>query len=95
METDTTFSIDNVTLQTAVPTELSLRELFTWVIWQFPRQQDGGMVAAVRPPTADYGWFPAIIHNKQQRVLIHGQVERPFASPEAAIDYFTLQKAIN
>jgi hypothetical protein len=88
MSTDTTFSIDQVTLDTAVPTELPLKELFTWVIWQFPRKQGNGLLGAVRPPTSKYGWFPAIIHNKNKTVMVHGHVERPFDSPEAAVDYF-------
>jgi hypothetical protein len=88
MGTDTTYSIDQVTLDTAVPTELPLQELFTWVIWQFPRKQAGGLLGAVRPPMAQHGWFPAIIHSKNKTVLVHGQVERPFDTPEAAADYF-------
>jgi hypothetical protein len=88
MSTDTTFSIYQVTLDTAVPTELPLQELFTWVIWQFPRKEGGGLLGAVRPPSSEYGWFPAIIHNKNKTVMVHGHVERPFDSPEAAVDYF-------
>jgi hypothetical protein len=88
METNTAISIDEVTLDTAAPTELPLQALFTWVIWQFPRKQGGGLLGAVRPPTAKHGWFPAIIHNKSKTVLVHGQVERPFSTPEAAADYF-------
>jgi hypothetical protein len=88
MKTDKTFSIDQVTLNTAVPTELPLQALFTWVIWQFPRKKGGGLLGAVRPPTTRHGWFPAIIHNKNKTVLVHGQVERSFDTPEAAADYF-------
>jgi hypothetical protein len=89
MGSETTITIEQVTLDTAVPTELPFKALFTWVIWQYPRKRAGGLLGAVRPPTAEHGWFPAIIHNKTETVMVHGQVERPFDTPEAAIDYFS------
>lgn len=89
MGSETTFTIEQVTLDTAVPTELPFQALFTWVIWQYPRKRAGGLLGAVRPPTAEHGWFPAVIHNKTKTVMVHGHVERPFDTPEAAIDYFS------
>jgi hypothetical protein len=87
MSTGHSFSIGQVHLQAASPTELKFQELYTWVVWQFPRKRSGGLMGAVRPPTAQHGWFPAIIHNKNKTVLVHGHVERPFDTPEAAVDY--------
>ena len=82
------FVIDDVVLDTAVPTELPLSALFTWVVWQVPRRQAEGQIGAVRPPTTAYGWWPAIINNKTEMVIVHAQVEQPFDSPETAVDYF-------
>ncbi len=88
MDKKTTLAIEDLELDQDGPTEIPLANLFTWVIWQLPRQRKEGMVGAVRPPTGDYGWFPAMINRKKQTVLIHGHVERPFDSPETAVEYF-------
>lgn len=79
--------IADVALDTREPTTLTFGDLYTWVIWQFPRKMDGGLCGAVHPPTANEGWFPAIILNKEKRVSVHGHVDGAFATPEAAIEY--------
>lgn len=66
------------------PTEVALEKLYHWVIWQYPRRKGKGYYGAVRPPTPDEGWYPAIVHADQQRVLVYIHVPEPFPSPEAA-----------
>lgn len=76
-----------IDLDAKKPTTLTFGELYTWVIWQFPRKKDGGLCGAVHPPTANQGWFPAIIHNKDKRVLVHAHLNESFTTPEAAVEY--------
>lgn len=80
--------IANIVLRREGPTELTFKELFAWVIWQFPRPKKAGLCGAVRPPIPDHGWFPAVIKPKEKRVLVHAHIEEPFPSPEAAVEYF-------
>jgi len=77
-------SIASVKLSTDQPTELSFADLYTWIIWQFPRPKGIGMCGAVRPPIPKHTWYPAVIIRQEQRVFIHGQVDREFKSPDAA-----------
>jgi hypothetical protein len=68
------------------PTNLTFDQLFTWVVWQFPRKKGGGLCGAVRPPVANHGWYPAIINTREKRVQVHGHLPKPFATPEAAAE---------
>lgn len=69
------------------PTELSISDLYTWVVWQFPRKIGQGLCGAVKPPLAKHGWYPAEIKKKGQLILVHGHVSRPFKSAAAAADW--------
>jgi hypothetical protein len=75
-------------IRTDGPTELSFDELYTWVIWQFPRITAGGMCGAIRPPIAKHGWFPAIIRQQEGRVLVHGHLDEEFLTPNDAYAWF-------
>ena len=80
-------AIDSLQFDSIKPTELSFSELYTWVIWQFPRKQKNGLCGAVHPPVPKFGWLPAIIHPKKQQLSVHAHVPEPFATPEAAADF--------
>ncbi|MCI0576514.1 MAG: hypothetical protein L0332_22240 [Chloroflexi bacterium] len=79
--------VDTLTLRTDRPTELTFAELYTWVIWQFPRKKAGGLCGAVRPPLAGHGWFPALVKSKEKRVLVHGHLPEAFLTPQAAAEW--------
>ena len=79
--------IDSLQFDTINPTELSFAELYTWVIWQFPRKQKSGLCGAVHPPIPEHGWFPAIITPQKYQISIHAHLEETFATPEAAAEY--------
>lgn len=70
------------------PTTLKQKDLYKWVIWQFPKQREGGLCGAVHPPIAEYGWLPAIILIDKQRVRVYGHVDETFSMPETAVEYF-------
>ena len=80
-------TVAEVTLDAKKPTTLTFGELYTWVIWQFPRKKDGGLCGAVHPPTTSEGWFPAIIYNKDACVLVLAHLNESFTTPEAAAEY--------
>ena len=84
--------IDRVALQTDRPTELPFEDLYTWVIWQFPVPKAGGLCGAVRPPIAKHGWFPALIKGKKKQVMVHGHLEKPFETPQAAAEWLARNK---
>jgi hypothetical protein len=82
MGANTTFSIDQVTLDTAVPTELPLPACFTWVIWQFPRKQGGGLLGAVRPPTAGTAGSRPLFITKIKRCWYMGRWNGRLTAPK-------------
>ena len=88
MTTSETYSVGDVTLFKTSPTDLSFQDLFSWVIWQFPRPQDDGLAGAVHPSVPDHGWYPAIVCSEEEVVHVHAHIEEPFATPEAAVAYF-------
>jgi hypothetical protein len=79
-------SIDTVTLCGDRPTELTLADLYRWVVWQFPQHKGGRFCGAVHPPLAQAGWYPAVIMG-QQGVVVHGHLGQTFDSPEAALEW--------
>ncbi len=79
--------VAGIKLRKDQPTELAFRELFTWTIWQFPRKKARGLVGAVRPPIAEHGWFPAILHIREKKVMVHAHLPETFVSPEAAVEH--------
>ena len=80
-------AIDSLHFDTTKPTDLAFAELYTWVIWQFPRKQKSGLCGAVHPPIPGHGWLPAIINPQKQQITIHAHLAETFATPEAAADF--------
>ncbi|MFQ5399110.1 MAG: hypothetical protein ACE5E7_05870 [Anaerolineae bacterium] len=79
--------IADIKLRTDRPTDVSLRDLYCWTVWQFPRRHSGGLCGAIHPPIAKHGWFPVVIRTKDKRVQIHAHLGQAFPSPEAAAKY--------
>ncbi len=79
--------IENIPFHTNRPTEVTFRQLHNWVIWQLPRHKLNGLMGAVHPPLAGYGWLPAVILLKEKRVQVYAHLNTPFASPEEAIEF--------
>ncbi len=69
------------------PTELSFGELYTWIIWQFPKPKGDGMCGAVRPPIAKHTWYPALIRQEEKIVSVHGHLKQEFSSAKEAADW--------
>lgn len=86
-------TIATVDLNNKKPTELSFDDLYTWVIWQFPRKRGSWLCGAVRPPIANHGWLPALIKQKENLVQVHGQVEQEFSTPNQALEWLISSKA--
>ncbi len=84
--------IAGIRLRTDRPTGLSYRQLYQWVIWQFPRPQKKGFCGAVRPPIAEHEWIPAVIHADKERVEVYAHLNQMFPSPETAVEYFYQEK---
>lgn len=78
--------VANTTLSTKHATKLTFHQLKTWVVWQFPRKKEAGLLGAVRPSLANHGWYPAIIYPKEKRVLVYGHLDTLYDSPEEASD---------
>lgn len=72
-------------LHSEEPTELALADVHDWVVWQFPNPRRGGLCAALHPPEAGSGWYPAIVYPEEERVQIHAHAAGPFPSPEEAV----------
>lgn len=87
-QTPAEFTVAEVTLNKDVPTKLTFQELYTWVIWQFPKQKEGGLCGAVTPPITDYGWLPAIILFDEKCVRVYGHLDQKYESPEVAAEHF-------
>ena len=69
------------------PTVLTFRQLYTWVIWQFPQVKNNHLCGAVRPPIADHGWYAALIDTNRQVVHLFAHIDQLFDSPEEAAAY--------
>jgi phosphoglycolate phosphatase-like HAD superfamily hydrolase len=69
------------------PTVVSLDELYSWVIWQYPRRKGKGYYGAVRPSDPQWGWLPAVVLADQRRVLVFAHVGELFTTPESAAKY--------
>jgi hypothetical protein len=85
--TELTKQVDTIMIKLDQPTELTFSDLYTWVIWQYPRQVEKGLCGAVRPPLPEHGWLPAVIRLKEKVVLVHGHVDKSFSYPAAAADW--------
>ena len=73
------------------PTELSLAELYAWVVWQFPRPKRSGLCGAVRPPIANHPWIPALISRRDDRVSVYGHLDESFSTPTDAATWLENQ----
>ena len=71
------------------PTRLSFKLLYDWVVWQFPKKADHGLIGAVHPPLENHGWIPATIQIEKQVAYVYGHLSETFASPELAADYLS------
>lgn len=80
--------IAGVTFSCRRPTGLDFQDVYSWVIWQIPRQVETGLSGAVRPPMPESCWYPAIIEHKEKRVQVYAHLDESFATPESAADYF-------
>lgn len=80
--------VAGIKLRTDRPTSLTFRDLFHWVIWQFPRQEQKGLCGAVRPPVEGHDWIPAIILAGNKRVYVYAHAGETFPTPELAADFF-------
>lgn len=83
-----TMVIAGVKLRSDRPTTLAYRQLFQWVVWQFPRHTRRGFSGAVRPPIAEHEWFPALIQVDKKRVQVYAHLDETYSSPEQAAEYF-------
>ncbi|MCA9985228.1 MAG: hypothetical protein KDE09_04335 [Anaerolineales bacterium] len=79
-------TIDGIKFHGNKPTELPLKELYTWVVWQFPRFHGDKLCGAVHPPIKAHGWLPAVILSRQGRIEVYAHLEEAFATPEEAAD---------
>jgi len=79
--------VAKVLIRSDRPTDLTFAELYTWVIWQFPRPKGAGLCGAVRPPIANHSWLPALIKSRDRRVVVYGHLEQEFATPAQAADW--------
>lgn len=82
--------IANLKLHTAKPTNLNLKLLRDWVVWQFPKMCAKGYCGAVHPPLEKNGWLPAIIYPEKNEAQVHGHLTETFDTPELAADYFVI-----
>ncbi|UCG23156.1 MAG: hypothetical protein JSW55_13455 [Chloroflexota bacterium] len=83
--------VASVMIRADRPTDLTFAELYTWVIWQFPRPKGAGLCGAVRPPIANHSWFPALIKSRDGQAVVYGHVKREFATPAQAADWLEAQ----
>ena len=88
MSNSLTRTVANVILNQQEPTSLSRATLFQWIVWQYPRARAGGLCGAVKPPVADHGWYPAILHLETAEVQVFAHLDDHYDSPESAVDYF-------
>ena len=92
--TEKSHKIANIILRKDRPTEVTTDELYTWVIWQFPRPVSGGLCGAVHPPLAGHRWYPAIIGYLDKKIQIHGHIDREFASSAEAADWLAKSSTV-
>jgi hypothetical protein len=85
-------TIANIRLFEDRPTDLTFKDLHTWVIWQFPRKRGQWLCGAVRPPIAKHCWLPALIDPVENLVQIQGQSENTFETPDEALDWLVRVK---
>ena len=75
------------------PTQVTFSDLSDWVLWQFPRSQDGWLDGAAHPPMAQYGWIPARIQPRNEQVILYAHCCSPLSTPEEAAEWIANQMA--
>lgn len=83
--------IESLELRLDGPTELSLDDLYTWAVWQFPKLKRTSLCGAVRPPIANHKWFPALISRRDKRVAVYAHLEQEFDTPADAANWLESQ----
>ncbi len=81
-----------IELRLEEPTDLSLSDLGEWVLWQYPRFHRGWLCAAAHPPEPQFGWIPARVQPKKERVLLYAHCTDPLTTPEAAAEWIAQQQ---
>lgn len=82
-------AVQDLDLDASAPTLVNLNQLYTWIIWQFPRPaKEDGYYGAVHPPRQNHTWYPAIIHTHKKSVQIYAHLDTQFRSPEEAVAHF-------
>ncbi len=79
--------VANIRLRSDSPTELTVGEIFKWVIWQYPLEISGGLCCAVHPPIPNHTWYPAVIGHLDNKIVVHGEINQEFVSPREAADW--------
>lgn len=86
--------IDDVVIFEDCPTDLSFEDLYTWVIWQFPRARGSWHCGAIRPPIANHGWLPALINPSEKSVQIQDHGQKLFKSPGEVLEWLVSAKKV-
>jgi hypothetical protein len=84
--------IANLAINVDRPTDLSFDDLYTWVIWQFPRKRGKWLCGAIRPPIANHQWLPALIDPIECIVKVHGDAKQQFDTPDEALNWLMSAK---
>lgn len=82
--------VADISLSKTSPTNLTYNELYTWVIWQYPKQKNGGLCGAVHPPIPGHGWIPALIMLDKKCVAVYAHLNEYYPSPEQAAEHFSV-----
>jgi len=90
-QTQAHHTVAGISLRNDGPTRMAYDDLYTWVIWQFPRPQNGGLCGAVHPPVPQHGWIPAVIYTGKKHLDIYAHLDKQFPTPELAADYLHSQ----
>ena len=82
-----TREVSGLVIQDDKPTRVSLSQLRSWVVWQFPRRKGEKLCGAVHPGGNERGWYPALIDGQRDRAEVYGHLDQRFETPEAAADW--------
>ena len=89
--TEKTITIDSIEFYSDKVTEVSVSELYTWVIWQFPRKHLGGLRGAIKASIPGSSWMPAIIPFREQKVIVFAHTGQQFSTPELAANWLSVE----
>lgn len=83
--------IGNIHLHNDKPTDVTMKDLYSWVVWQFPNNAKECANGAVKPPEQEVGWFPALIDQTKKTISIYAHLQNEFPTPEDVNDFFNNQ----